>query len=142
MTATEDSVELWLLPAAFDFDEDNWRAMRITFSSGACTADVITDLELLAREFEVQKYDLEHADLPIRARRLGSCRIHFETDLSLETAALLLYRAANLIRSAGVPTENGLVVLSDPDHVGGCPGDSSFRFNGNCGCSRAQRACL
>lgn len=105
--------ELWLLPAPFDFLEDNWRATCITFLPGASASETASDLFELACDFDVQRCDRDF-EPSYEDVDLGSCLVRFETDASAETTALLLYRAAYLIRSSGIPRDSDLIVLSDP----------------------------
>lgn len=110
---TPHPVDVWLLPAPFDFDEDNWRAICITFRPDAEPGATAEALEELGRECDALPYELQ---LPI-SESLPGCCVRFEADVCPVVAALLLYRAAYLIRATGIPTLSNLIVLSDPDRV-------------------------
>ena len=109
----EECVFLWVVPEHAEL-EVMGRAASIMFKSGASAVDAISELEELAHELDWTscRQHPTYDDMD-----LGSCVVHIESDATAEVAALLLYRAANLVRSAGVPTKWTSLVLTDPDRV-------------------------
>jgi hypothetical protein len=116
LDASDEGVAVWFVPAPFDFEEDNWRAMRIVFARDASAANAASALHDLAREFDHLQWT-EYAEGPYPEREFDGFSVHFETDLVAETAALLLYRAAFLVEGNGIPTEWDYIALTDPDGV-------------------------
>ena len=108
------AVELRLVPTPFDLVEDNWRCVVVTFQPEASPVEAATELLDLAREFDAMQFDLEP---PYGDSQLKSCVVFYETDLAAETAALLLYRGATYVHKHGIPADDDLVVLSDPDCI-------------------------
>ena len=91
-TPRPEPVELWLLPAPFDFAEDNWRAIEITFRPPAGAKETFDELFELAIDFDV---DLCNGELgpPFDDVQLETCDVRFEADVTSEIAAMLLFRA-------------------------------------------------